>query len=247
MIHGIVASVLQSGGDATDPYWANVKFLAGFNGTDGQTSYTSEDDGLRTGTAFGSAQLDTSQKVFGTSSAEFDGSADFYAFPDSDDFALGTQDFTVECWVRFRNLPGAVAQQAAFVSNYDFNGGNRGWSFSYDSSAGVLRLLYSIDGAGGGSVFFPQASWVPSANTWYYVACTREAGVFRFFVNGVLIGTESGQTGNSIFNASSPLFIGDMSFGQTPFDGWIDEVRLTVGVARYTATYAVPTEEFPRA
>lgn len=224
----------------SDKYFSSVKLLCSFDGLDGATAFTDESSAARTVTFVGNAQLDTDQKRFGSTSLRLDGSGDYVTVPDSADFTLGLSDFTVECWARFNALPSA---QVSFIAHYNATGGQRGWSMGYDHTNTTLRFLHSTNGA---NTFFPAATWTPTTGVWYHVAVTRRSGVFRFFVDGRLIGENSAMTANSIFDSASPLQIGAMSLGAIPLNGWIDEARFTVGVARYTSDFVVQRGPFSR-
>jgi hypothetical protein len=120
----------------------------------------------------------------------------------------------------------------------------------------------------------PSATWTPSADTWYHLAVVRHGADFLFFVNGNLIGTQSlGPDGGVVDwlpgsgwewtpNGKLPLDVsinpsdGNLVIAsglgsngdpnpQDYFMGYIDEARITKGVARYTANFTPPTGPFP--
>ncbi|MFB3885601.1 MAG: chitobiase/beta-hexosaminidase C-terminal domain-containing protein [Thermodesulfobacteriota bacterium] len=85
-----------------------TKSLLHMNGADGSTTFTDDaPGGSHTWTAYGDAQIDTSQSKFSGASGLFDGSGDYLSSPDSDDWYWGTGDFTIDFWVRFAALPGS--------------------------------------------------------------------------------------------------------------------------------------------
>jgi hypothetical protein len=80
-----------------------------------------------------------------------------------------------------------------------------------------------------------------STNTWYHIAVTRASGTLKIWLNGVQDATVANST-----NWSDTTFV----VGATPnavnfMTGYIDELRLTKGYARYTATFTVPDQAFP--
>jgi hypothetical protein len=131
-----------------------------------------------------------------------------------------------------------------------------------------LAIIFSTTGA---NEVIPLLPWVPVANTWYHLAVTRQGSTLRYFVNGTMtksfdMGTlpnygnptglnwpSSGTIGgtDAIHTSMGPLSIatGIGSDGnpnpQTYFNGYMDELRITKGTARYTATFTVPTGAFP--
>lgn len=224
----------------SDKYFSNVKLLCGFNGADGATAFTDESSAARAATFFGNAKLDTAQKRFGTAALLLDGSGDYVSFADSADFTLGANDFTVECWIRFANSPDATSRN--WVTHYDAGGSQRAWIWRY--SASRLQFLYSTNGISTTSFL---TDWFPQSQVWYHCAAAREAANLRFFVNGELSAVHNIGAA-SIFNSSSAIRIGAENSAATNFwDGWIDEVRLTVGAARYTSAFIPPQGPFSRA
>ena len=75
-----------------------------------------------------------------------------------------------------------------------------------------------------------------SAGVWDYITVTRQSGVMYFFFNGTLIATTANTND---FYSSSSQSIAMLS------DNYIDELRLTIGVARYTSSFTPPTAPFP--
>lgn len=235
MILGITAAG-RSGlpaGAIGDPFFDKVVASLHLDGTDGATTFT--DVKGHSFTASGNAQLDTAQARFGTASLLLDGTDDFIKSADHADWALGSGDFTIDCWVRFNGDPGTAGM--TFVSHWEANSpaNQRGWVFGLNNN--TLRFLYSTDGVGSTTL---SVAWNPGSATWYYVSVVRRGATVYFFVDGLLLGTASIGTA-SIFDANSTLQIGTQSNG-ADFDmnGWIDDVRITKGAARYTTTFSRP-------
>lgn len=234
-------------GADNDPYWSSVALLASFDGADASTTFVDSGPAVRTLAAAGNAQLDTAQAKFGTASLLLDGTGDYASSADNAIWTLGASDFTLEAWVRFAALGGSVN----FISHYDSSGGQRGWSFGFVGASNQLRFIRSTDGSSGTTVGLNSGTntFTPSTNTWYAVAVVRNGTNVLFFVDGVLLATVA-LGAVTIFNSSAMLLIGASLAGSPTstegVNGWIDEVRITVGVARYAATYTPRTERFPR-
>jgi concanavalin A-like lectin/glucanase superfamily protein len=210
--------------------------LLHFDGVDGATSFI--DEMGKVWTAHNQAQLDTAQFKFGTASLLLDGTDDYITSPDADDVSFGADNWTVEGFVRFNGDPGTGL--ASFVSHYDASGNQRGWVVGLNNN--TLRLLYSTDGTG---TTVLSAAWNPATATWYHFAVCRRGTTVYFFIDGVQLGTASIST-NTIFNANTTLQIGTQSNGADgDVNGWIDEVRITAGHARYTAAFTPPNVPFP--
>jgi len=223
---------LSSSSLRVDPDFANVSLLLHGDGTNGSTTILDSSSSPKTVTAVGDAQISTAQSKFGGSSIEFDGAGD-YLTVDSSDFAFGTGDFTVELW----------AYAAAPHRDYRALVTSRPKAFPGEASAfhlgvranGVL-ILYSNQ-----FNISSSANAMP-VNAWCHIALVRANGSAAIYVNGVSVGT-----GNFTNNVTNTLVgIGDFPVTQSePFDGYIDDLRITTGVARYTSNFTAPTAPFP--
>jgi hypothetical protein len=173
----------------------------------------------------GNAQIDTTTKQFGTGSMEFDGTATQLSIPASQDLTLGTGDFTVELWVYPNSWTGNArtliigATNAFQLGKYDLNN-NLGVA-----QAGVGWLITN--------------GTLPTTGQWSHVAVTRSGTSMKLFINGTQSGTT--YTGSTNFSGS----ITSVNNSALPFDGYIDDLRITKGVARYTTTFTPPTQAFP--
>jgi hypothetical protein len=193
----------------------------------------------------GNAQISTSVKKYGTGSMAFDGTGDYLLRDSTSLWDLGTGDFTVEFWVYFNSIGsfnGIVAEGTGI------NGGgspaNSGWGAGYWSSVGWRFYRRTT----GGTETFYTFSSTPSTSTWYHIAYTRASSNLKCFVNGTQIGTTQTSTDNfSRIDTTTPYWIGRMGSGGTLdnyLNGYIDDLRITKGVARYTANFTAPIAAF---
>jgi len=224
------------------PYRAPVRktpstLLANFNGASGGTSFTSEDSGARVATFGGSAVLDTGFKRFGLSSLDVRSASPegFVTFPDSADFDVGAGEFTIECWAYWDSDPGATLQ---FLVG-KWGGVQNSWGFALSATGTSLSLYWST--TGGNGPFSVSGTFDPSPGQWYHLAVVRDGTIIRWFADGVQLGTGVSVT-NALFSSTAPVEIGSYSSGLSPFDGWIDGVRITIGTALYrgTGNFTVP-------
>lgn len=224
---------LRGSWSGNDPDFASVVALLHFNGADGSTTFT--DIKGHPFTANGNAQIDTAQSLFGGASGLFDGSGDYVSAPDSADWDFGTGDFTIEVAVRFASLP--VNSVVTLMAAY--GGSSTGWLVQYRTDAGLgNRVTF---GPTGDSPLFDFA-WSPSIDTWYRLAITRSGTSLRAFIDGAQIG--STQTSSHNISSTAALYMGAINLNLQYFNGWLDELRITKGVARYTANYTVATGPF---
>jgi hypothetical protein len=237
------------GGGGTDPNWANVKLLMGFEGADASTGAPgmTDESGAAHGTAsiLGNAQIDTAQFKFGVSSLLSDGTGDGITFPDSADWKLSSANsdqFTVECWARVTTA--TPSNLALFWQGA--SGGTLSWIFwinpsgqlAFWGSTALSSFDWTVDASG--------MTW--STGGWYHLAVDKAAsGKVRLYRDGVMVG--SGTPASSVLaDSAQVLDIGIDGSGGRSWPGWLDEIRITKGVARYASDsgYTVPTAAFPR-
>jgi hypothetical protein len=232
---------------AGDPHFFNVVLLMGFEGVNGSTGapgLTDESPAAHgTGTLINPSlgNISTSQFRFGTSSLFINGTStpSGLTFPDSNDWNFGAGLFTIEMWVRF---PLAPAGSQVFASQWGLSG-QFAWQFGLTGGSS-LSWIVSVDGT---SILTDiNGTWGPVANTWYHVAVDYDGTKYRVYVNGVRTG--SSAIPRTIFNSNLVLAIGSYFNGLNLMNGFVDELRITKGVARYATdtSFAVPTSAFPR-
>jgi hypothetical protein len=171
-------------------------------------------------------------KKYGNSSMSFDGTGDYLVSPFSVNNNLGTGSFTFEAWL----YPSSIAGIRGF---YALSGGPGGVpKFVMHLNAGTPSIHYN--GLTGGSDIYTTATSAITANTWTHLAFVRNGSTWTWYINGVASGTGSNST--NITFTTQPLYVGyggESYF--TEFNGYIDDLRVTNGVARYTANFTPPT------
>lgn len=176
----------------------------------------------------GDARISTTVKKYGTGSIYFDGTGDALFTRTNPALAFESGDFTVEFWVNFTSI--ANRQDLVWwVPDNDSLRGGISWRLSGDA------LCY-YDAAVGAAI---NTAWLPTINTWYHIALSRSGSSTRLFIDGV-----AGTTYSTIrpYAASYRLYIGkDSASDSYPFTGYMDDFRITKGVARYTANFTPPT------
>lgn len=216
----------QVAASATDPNFANVSLLLRCDGSSGSTTFTDLSTNAHAITAVGTAQVSTAEKQFGTGSLSVGFSGTGYIdTPASSTFSF-PGDFTIECWAKFdASQPGALS--TLFELNSYLNG-----------------LMVRSDNT---YVNNTAIGWTGLVNTsWRHLAITRSGTTVRWFRDGTvdayaqtLSGTINSVNGKLRFGADIH------TAGGNPMRGYIDEIRVTKGVARYTANFTPPTEPFP--
>lgn len=221
--------------DTQDPFWNETVLLMHMNGANNSTTFT--DVRGKTVTAFDNAKISTAQSKFGGSSAYFDGASDYISIPDSADFDFGSGPFTVEMWI----YPTSTSSQRLFMGQSDSGGSNYS-PFRLEIVSGNYNFLISQTGsawAGGTGTLTAPAT----ANTWTHIALVRLDTTVTLYVDGAAKGSRT--ISGAIFNSASPMLIGAGNAGGFAFAGYIDELRVTKGAARYTRDFAPPKLPFP--
>jgi hypothetical protein len=213
-----------------DPQFGSVSLLLHGNGTNGSTTITDSSRFANTVTAVGNAQISTAQSKFGGASIAFDGTGDYLSIPTSSSFAFGPADFTVELWL-YRSGSG----QQHLYEGRDNVATNM--ILLYLNSSNQLVYYANLDNR-------ITTTAIPTLNAWVHVALCRASGNSRLFVNGVQVGSTFADSTN-IVAPSATVIIGANTAGTTALNGYIDDLRITKGVARYTANFTPPTAAFP--
>lgn len=213
--------------------------LLHMDGSDASTTFL--DESGKTWTQNDSAQIDTAQSKFGGASGLFDGVNDYISAPDSADWQFdsgsNTNEWTVDFWVRFN---GAVAAQEPFFDQYVDNNNEQ---FFWKNN----NTLNYIVKSGGTIIVNVSFAWTPSGDTWYHIALVKQGTTgYKCFVDGTQVGSTTTDT-DTIPNFAASLRIGVANNqGVTTYylDGWLDEFRISKGVARWTANFTPPTQAY---
>lgn len=232
------------GGAAEAPFSA-VGFLSGFNGTEGQITFTDESSNANTLSINGGTNVDATFQKFGTGAAFFDGADDGIKIDTADTapILLTDVDFCLESWVRFFTAPGTG--QDTWLSHYNATADQRGWYVQHNNNK--LRFAYSTDGTAANETIF-ETAWTVVNGPWYHVAITRSGSDLRLFQDGVLLSTHDIST-DSINTSTGDFWMGFLLDGtgiKQELHGFTDETRITIGFPVYTEAFTPPTEAFPR-
>lgn len=211
-----------------DPYAANVSLLLHMDGSNGSTTFTDNSSSPRTVTANGGAAVSTAQSKFGGASVYFNGTSDSLSFTDP---ALGTGDFTIEMWFKTTSS----VQYAQLIGNE-----STGYSLlinNASSTAGDIALyLGGLVCATSGTSYRDDA--------WHHIAVTRSGTSVTIWIDGVSCAT---ATSSGSFSGQTNYVGRNNVYTPRNFVGYIDELRITKGVARYTSTFTPSTTAFPNA
>ena len=160
-------------------------------------------------------------KKYGDKSVQFDGADDCIDVANTADFGFTTADFTVESWMYFTS----TAQQSIF----DFRTvtlENKVWLYATPTNN---KIILHVNGSN-----IAELTGI-NLSTWHHVALTRQAGVGRLFLDGVLSST---FTFSQNLGATTPCRIGARydAIGTNEFSGYMDGIRFS-STAKYTSAF----------
>jgi hypothetical protein len=223
-------------GGPSDPFFDQTTLLLHGDGTNGSTTFVDSSSNNFTITANGNAQIDTAVKKYGTGSMEFDGAGDYLTAPIDTAFQFGSGDFTIEGWI---NVPSVDATYRTILSI--------GPPVQIYARSGTIEVFfndsddtisYIVTGTTG-----PASSI--STNTWVHFAVVRSGTTFTVYVDGVNGVAKTGVSAPVAASATAPAVGIYLPGSSLPYTGYIDDLRITKGVARYTAAFTPPDRAFP--
>jgi hypothetical protein len=215
---------------AGDQYYNSCSLLLHCDGSNGSTTFTDNSPSPKTVTATNGAAISTVQSKFGGASALFDGTNDYLSTNSTAAFTFGTGDFTIELWI-YQTVSSVGAYKVLVGDNV--YGSVGGWQlYSYNNQLNLWKT--------GTELIAPSGTL--TLNSWNHIVWTRSSGNNRIFINGTQVGTTVSDSTNYILTA---IYIGAAKDGYGYYAGYIDELRITKGVARYTGNFTPQTSAFP--
>jgi len=193
----------------------------------------------------GNASISTAQSKWGGSSMLFDKTDDRLTIPSSQNYNFGTGNFTIEFWMYSNDVSGATTR--GILQTSDTAGGLK---TTYTSGLCIFQGSTATGSAQNGALVAniigtsvgTNAGGIITAGAWYHIAVVRSSGVCTVYVNGTaqpvtatISGAISGQN----------LVVGGYYNTSYLYDGYIDDLRITKGYARYAANFTPPTQAFP--
>ena len=221
-----------------DVHFTQTSILLPFDGANGAVTTSDLSSSNHAVTFNGNSVISTAQSKFGASSLSLDGSDSISVPSTICDFGLN--DFTIECWVRSSNW------------NHSDTGGYYSIIFYSNWGGGAPPAEYwlmTIQTNGTFKFWTRQtqpltSTTAMSANTWHHIAFVRSSGVFTYYLNGA---SDTSSTFTYDFNSSSyamtglTRYIGGNPSGLYGHLGYIDDFRITKGLARYTSAFTPST------
>ena len=220
---------------AGDQYYNSCSLLLHCNGANGSTTFTDNSKNNITVTVNGNSQISTAQSKFGGASGLFDGSGDYLYVPVSSIQVLGNT-WTIECWYQ------AISRSNTYPTIISVSDNSYAGTIVLFDRHGSASTKFSFAVANAGAIV--NGTTNVSNGTWYHLALVSNNGVVTMYVNGVSEASQSSTTNS----ANKQIYIGanfDYASYPTYLNGYIDELRITKGIARYTTNFTPQTSEFP--
>lgn len=222
-----------------DSYRASVITQVRMTGANNSTTFFDYAPTPLTYTAYNSAKISTAQSKFGGGSGYFDNSTGVVktTIP-----AIGTSDFTVEFWIYPLSDGGnTTAQVIRIGTDSAFQGGL--W-INKNTGSSPMRMQARIYASSDGfhTVGTESENTEAPNDTWTHFALCRSGTTFRFFRNGTLASTVTDGNANANNLTETEFCLGNDPSLNAPFYGYLQDLRVTRGVARYVTSFGAPTD-----
>ena len=182
-------------------------------------------------TLVGDTQSSTTQTKYGSSSMYFDGSGDYIYAPSSTNTDLGVADFTIEFWAKTDS--GGTTFRVVTIGDAGTSTGCMFYVYS-----GRIRLWANAGFANTTDITSVVSNW--SSDAWHHYAYCRSGSTLKGFVDG-----QECESFTFTKDLSGVLHIGAYYYSGSVYSvypaGYLEDVRITKGLARYTANFTPPT------
>ncbi len=217
----------------SDPFISNVALLLSCDGTNGSTTFLDGGPANKTVTAATNAQISTTSPKWGTGC--YTATIGYLTVPTASDTDMGSSDFTVEGWAKTTN----TSTLMILYTGRNGTGSDRGPTV-FIQSGGLRGFCGDASGTLIGDT--SAVGTIPSA-TWFHWAYVRNGSNFLLFLNGTQVGTTV-TSSTACGGGTNPSIGRDPGTGGREWNGQLDDIRVTKGVARYTSNFTAPTAAF---
>jgi len=178
------------------------------------------------------AKISTTQSKFGGTSMSFDGTGDYLAFSNRTNRSLYfySSNWTVEMWIYYNT-----------TGTYDHTllGGGPALSF-YDLTFGVFNYGTQLGFWNNGGFYGMYAASNLTSGVWRHITYVRNSDTITIYINGTSVATQAFSAATKD-DAANDFLTGVVG---PSFNGYIDDLRITKGYARYTSNFTPPTKTF---
>ncbi len=191
----------------------------------------------------GNAQISTTQSKSGGSSMLFDGNGDDLKIITNPPLSFSgfAGDFTIEAWV----YPTATGQSNGSYLCAQTTSGSYAPIVILQSSGTYNFVIYMSSTGSSWNLASAASCGTATANAWNHIAVTRYGTNVYCFMNGILQSTTAVST-TAFMTTSANWHIGSADLVANSYlTGYINDLRITKGIARYTSNFTAPTTAFP--
>jgi hypothetical protein len=190
----------------------------------------------------GNAQVSTSVVKYGTGSMAFDGSGDRLVGVNTPNLNFGSGAWTVEFWIY------ATDQGTGPIVNQCSQASSAGWGiWAYNGASGTNRRLTVFLNGASFSLVTGADAW-PS-NTWTHIAVVKSGTNLTVYSNGVNVASSTSAPATLTDTTAPPMVgatVSGVNWGASyDFAGYLDDLRITKGAARYIGNFTPPVARMP--
>ena len=182
----------------------------------------------KTITSTGNVAASSDRSNFYRGSFEFDGNGDYLQCTSSSDYDMNS-DFTAEAWV----YPTSHANDYAGIFGFSYDSEGVGWNVLVRSSSG--RIHINVD------MTHTDVTNSLQLNKWTHLALVRSSGTSKIYIDGIADPTTITDADTTGTPSGKQCYIGSYPGYETAreFTGYIQDVRIYKGVAKYTENFVV--------
>ena len=227
----------NSGSIVGDEYYSSCSLLMHFSGSNGSTTFIDNSPNNLSITSNNGAKITSSISKFGGTSGFFDGTNDYLSIASNSVFDL-TGNYTIEFWAYSSNFGAGGYLHRGFYSTISQTW--TGLSFSIRGIGGIRFYFYATTNANEQYIDVTA----PSNNAWHHFAMVKSGTTGTVYIDGTLAGTVNSLNTPAVSSQTLRIGVWDYNASSEYFNGYIDEIRITKGIARYTGNFTVPTSAF---
>lgn len=182
--------------------------------------------------ASGGAAVSASEVKFGSGALALDGSGDYISTPIDSDFQFGSGNYTIDCWIYVNSLASNMS-----ICSWNQDGTNA--VYFYITTDGKINYLTAVSNILKVQMFSPIGTI--TTGQWYHVAVVRNGNSYNIYVNGISV--QSDTNTDAFYAYTGNLEIGT-DINNRYLNGYIDEFRISKGIARWTSSFTPETDEY---
>lgn len=215
-----------------------TKLLLHMDGANGGTTFNDEAGHAAT---VANATTSTTKYKFGSTSGYFNGSSAYVTFADSADWALYGADFTIDFWINPSTQTGTNGELVVQRNTGSLTYG----TYFYINNSGVISFQSWVNNVKQVDLTSASSAVSVNTNTWQHIALVRYGNAWNIYVNGTSVASATNSWAG--YDYTDPLTIGvDVLNGGAVnyYTGYMDEVRISKGIARWTSNFTPPTSAY---